>query len=307
MLVNREVILAKVETTYNTDSVPGAADAILAEGLGWANNGLRMIERPAIRANVGKLQQVYAGRLIDISFTVELKGSGAAGTAPEIGALLRGCGFAENVVASTSVTYLPVSTGFESITLYFYRDGKRFTATGCRGTVSFTFETGSSGKAAFTFTGHVTTETDTAMVTPSYDGSVPPALIGVPFSIGGYSAVINSLSADIGNAISTPPDISAVDGYSEVFLTGRDVAGSFDPEDTLVATNDWLGDFTAGNTMALTTGAIGAVAGNIYQIDMPVVYFRDVGPGDRDNVRTLEIPFGSTDNTGDDDFSLAFT
>ncbi|MCK7495178.1 MAG: hypothetical protein MZW92_31855 [Comamonadaceae bacterium] len=44
---------------------------------------------------------------MQLTFDVEIKGSGAAGTAPELGVLLKGCGFGETVVAVTSVTYAP--------------------------------------------------------------------------------------------------------------------------------------------------------------------------------------------------------
>ena len=65
MLVNREVILAKIEVTYGTDSVPVAAtDAMLVENISWAQEGLRMNERPAVRANIGMLQQVWGGALM---------------------------------------------------------------------------------------------------------------------------------------------------------------------------------------------------------------------------------------------------
>lgn len=307
MLVNREVILAKIEVTYNTDPTPGAGDAILVEEPSWGHEGLRMVERPAVRANIGMLQSIYAGRLETISFACEAKGSGTAGTAPEVGVLLRSCGFDETIVAVTSVTYAPVSTGQESCTIYYYRDGKRKIITGCRGNVTMSLEAGGIGKYNFTMTGHVAAETDTAMITPTYDSTVPVPLIGVPFAIGGYSAVINALNFDMSNTVATPASIAAADGFGEVRVTKRDVNGSFDPEDTLVATNDWLGDFTAGTTAALDTGVIGSTAGNRYRVQMPVVYYRDVAPGDRDGVRTLDVTFGATESSGDDEVSIAYT
>jgi len=307
MLVNREVITAKIETTYNVDAAPAAADAILVENVSWSNEGLRMNERNSIRGNIGKLQQIFGGRLMSVSFDVEIKGSGTAGTPPEIGQLLRACGMGETIVALTSVSYSPGSSGHESITLHFYRDGKRFILTGCRGNVTEQLETGAQGKMSFAFTGHVAPETDTAMIAPTYDSTVPVAVIGAAFSIGAYSAVISSLSFDLSNTLATPPDISAVDGYAEIRITNRDVNGSFDPEDTLLAVNDWQNDLINGNTLALDTGVIGSVAGNRYQLTMPAVYYREMGPGDRDGIRTLDISFGAAESAGDDEFTLVFT
>ena len=96
MLTNRQVILLKIEGTYKTDPTPtAAADAILVENLTVAENGLRMVERPAIEQNIGTRQGLYAGTLYDITFDMEIKGSGAAGTAPECGQALQAVGFGE--------------------------------------------------------------------------------------------------------------------------------------------------------------------------------------------------------------------
>lgn len=307
MLTNREVILAKIESTYNTDPVPTTTDAVLVENPSWSFAGLRMVDRNNVKSSIATDQKIYGGTLKGVSFDVEVKGSGAAGTAPEIGVLLRACGLDETIVASTSVTYAPVSTGFESITIYYYQDGILNKLTGCRGNASFNLECGNKGTVSFTFTGHDGGTTDVTMVTPSYDSTVPPVFINAPFSIGAYSAVIAGLSFDMSNTIATPPDVSATDGYSQVYLTKRDVNGSFSPEMTTVAVNDWIGQLKAGTTMALDTGAIGGTAGNIYRVQMPAVYYREMSPGDRDGVRTLENTIGAAESAGDDEFSLAFT
>lgn len=307
MLTNREVILVEIEGTYNTDANPNSTDAVLVENPNWSNEGLRMLERPVLSANIGAKQQIFAGTLRSVSFDCELKGSGSAGTRPEFGKLLRACALAETIAAGTSVTYQPASSGHESVTVYYYQDGKRKKLTGARGTVSFSLETGTTGKASFTLTGHDAGESDIAMVSPTYASTVPSALIGVPFAVGGYSAVINALSIDLSNSVVTPPSMAAADGYGEIRIGKRDVNGSFDPEDTLVATQDWLGDLKAGSTAALTTGVIGSSSGNRYRFDLDKIYYRDVSPGDRDGLRTLDVSFGAVDTTGDDDIALIFT
>jgi len=142
---------------------------------------------------------------------------------------------------------------------------------------------------------------------PSYDALVPPPVIGAGFDVGGHAAVVAALSIDLGNQLATPPDMNAADGFSEVFLVMRDVNGSFDPQDTPVATVDWEGMLRSNATAALTTGVIGSAAGNRYQIDMPKIAYRSMAPGDRDGVRTLEMGFGATEDIGDDDFILTFT
>ncbi len=308
MLISRQVITAKIESTYNTDAVPAATDAILVENLtSYASEGLRMVERPAIRSNISPLQSIYAGRLATVSFDAEVKGSGAAGTAPELDAMYRACSLGSTVSAGVSVTYNPVSSSQESVSIYTYLDGILTKLTGCRGNVSHNLETGGKIMASFTMTGHVSNPTDTTIVTPTYDSTVPAPLINVPFAVGSYSAIINALSFDLGSTLSTPPDISAADGYGEVRVTSFAPTGSFDPEVVTVATEDFFSDFTAGTTKAITTGVIGSTAGNRVQFDIPKAFYSDISLADRDGVASYEVPFGLVDSSGDDFVSLIFT
>jgi hypothetical protein len=156
MLKTRAVLLAKEETTSGVDVAPtAAANAILVENLAFSWEGARMAERPATRASLGKLKPVFAGTLGQVTFDAEIKGSGAAGTAPEIGVLLKGCGFAETIVASTSVAYKHASSNHPTLTLYFYEDGLFYAMTGAVGMPTRSLQTGAIGKYSFTFTGHM--------------------------------------------------------------------------------------------------------------------------------------------------------
>jgi len=308
LLTRRKLLLAKIESTYGTDPTPAAStDAVMVEDLTWSNEGLKMIERPAVRPSIGALQQVYGGRLVTLAFNVEVKGSGTAGTAPEVGQLLRACGLAETIVAVTSVTYAPASTALESVTCWIYEDGKQIKVTGCRGNVSFTLEAGGKPMASFTMTGHVGAQTDVALATPTFDTTLPEPFIGGSFTIDSYAAVISSLNFDLANALAMPASVNGADGYGEISITGRDINGSFDPLDELVATEDYIGNFTAGTAMALATGGIGATAGNILTITMPAVYYRDASSADRDGIAGLELPFGAAESSTDDEVSIAFT
>lgn len=308
LLTRKKLLLAEIESTYNTDPTPSpTTDAVLVESLSWSNEGLKMIERIAARPSAGTLQQIYGGRLISVTFAAEVKGSGAAGTAPELGALLRACGLGETIVASTSVTYAPVSSGQESATLYVYEDGKRIIVTGCRGNVSFAMAAGDKVTATFTMTGHVGAQTDTALPSATFDSTVPEPFIGGSFTIDSYAASISALNFDLANGMAMPEDVNASDGYGEIAITSRDVNGSINPLDELVATEDFIGNFTSGAVMALTTGAIGATAGNILTVSMPAVYYRDASSADRDGIAALDLPFGAAESTTDDEVSIAFT
>ena len=306
-LTRREILLAKIETTYNTDPTPDGSNAILVENLAWSHEGARMVERPAIRRSLAPLQQIFAGTLRQMTFDVEIKGSGTADTPPELGPLLRACGMAEDIVTGTSVTYQPASENQESITFYYFEDGTRYKVTGARGNVTSDLSTGGVGKLSFTFTGHVDDGTDTTAPAPTFVDTVPPPLINVPFTVGSFLAVTQQLQFDLSNTVATPPSISAGDGYGEIIVTNRDVSGSFDPEAELKANQDFIQDWKDGVTKAIDTGVIGNSAGNQYQITFPKAHYREVSPGDRDSIRTYDMSFGAAESTTDDEVSIVFT
>lgn len=308
MLKNREVLLAKAEVTYNTDPVPtAAANAILVENLGWSFVGARMAERPAIRASLGQLKPIYAGSLMQFSFDVEIKGSGAAGTAPEIGVLLQGCAMSETIVASTSVTYKPASTAHKSLTLYFHQDGLLYKLTGARGRVKAMLRVGEVGKLSFEFVGHFSGPTDVALPTPTYNATVPVPALSAAFSIDSYSAIVTGLEFDLGNNVVTPGDIAKADGYGEIQIVQRKLTGSFDVETVLVAAHNFISKWTGGNAMALASGTVGATAGNRYAVSMPAVTYTEVGKGDKDSISTFDLSFQGAESTTDDEVSIAFT
>ena len=307
MLKTRSVLLAKAESTYNTDAVPVVGtNAILVENLAISYEA-RRAERSPVRPSLAKLKSLYAGALVSLSFDVEIKGSGAAGTAPELGVLLLGCGCAETIVPATSVTYKPASSSHSSLTFYVFEDGLRYIITGARGAPTGSLQTAQVGKLSFTFVGHFSGPTDVAVPTPTYNSAVPPVVINAPFTIDSYAAVISKIDFDLGNEVAKPDNIAATDGYGQITITGRAVTGSIDPEATLVATYDWVTKWKSSAGYALTSGLIGSVAGNRYTLTMPAVVYTELGAGDREGILTREIGFSATESTGDDEFSLVFT
>jgi hypothetical protein len=155
MLKIREILLALPETTYGVDpGLSAATDAILVDNLAWALEGAKMYERKPVRASMAPLKPIFGGTLLGTTFDTEIKGSGSAGVAPEIGPLFRGCRFGETIVGGTSVAYSPVSGTDASLSLYYFQDGTLWKRTGCRGNPAFNLETSQSGKISWGFTGH---------------------------------------------------------------------------------------------------------------------------------------------------------
>jgi len=308
MLVKKSVLLVKPEVTYNVDPVPDAAnDAVKVENLSFGPASQKMVEQANVKNTLGKEKSLFGTYLMQVSFDVLVKGSGTAGTAPEYGPLLRACGLSETIVALTSVTYAPASEDLESAAIYIYDDGKLYKLTGCTGNVAFAGEAGGAGKFTFTITGHAASRSDAALVSPTLDATEAPIIKSAGFTIDTYAAVISALNFDMGNQVIMPPDINASDGFGVIQITDRDINGTIDPEDVLIATNDFIADWEAGTEMALSTGVIGGTAGNQFQISMPAVSYRDASLGDRDGIRTMSLPFGGHEISGDDGISFILT
>ena len=240
-----------------------------------------------------------------------MKGSGTAGTAPELGALLKACGMTETVVAVTSVTYAFSSTlsDYKSLTIWYYQDGTAHKMTGCIPmSVSFNADVGSTPKWSFSFAGHDTGRSDVALATPTYVSTVPVPFIGATFTIQTYAAIVSKLSLDFGLTTAKPSSVNATDGFGTLQITSRAPTGSVDPQDTLIATHDWLGKFKSGASGTLTTGTIGSTAGNRWAISVGKLYYDAPSPGDVSGIRTLAVPFNITDETtANSDLSIAFT
>jgi hypothetical protein len=62
-----------------------------------------IVQRELIRPYLGNYEQLLANTRVQVTFEVELAGSGTAGTPPAYGPILRSCALSETLGASTSV------------------------------------------------------------------------------------------------------------------------------------------------------------------------------------------------------------
>lgn len=311
ILSNRAVVAAKAETTEGTAISLAGADANFQVMEPRFEADIPMFKREILDGSLSPFKMIAGTRLAKLSFKVENKGSGTAGTAPAIGKLLKACGFGETVVASTSVTYAPISTlaSIDSLSMALYKDGLRKAIRGARGNVKYSAKNGEPGMFEFEFIGVYDAVTDVAMLTPSgVETTVPVPLLSALFSVASFSAFVSQISFDMANTIEPRPDINKAEGYISALLTKREPKGSFDPEDELVATHDFYGRWLAGTTGALTWKHPGS-AGNICTFTVPVCQYTKIAENDRNGIATLGTDFlmARSASTGNDEVSIAYT
>lgn len=308
-LTRKRLLLAKTESTYGTDAVPtGGANAILVRNLEITPLQAEAVTRDLIRPYLGNSDQLLAQTRVEVTFEVELAGSGAAGTAPAYGPVLKACGLAETVVASTSVTYAPVSSSFSSASLYFHNDGIRHIVTGCRGSFEITAEVGQIPVISFTLTGIYNAPTDESLPAPTYANQVAPLIFKngntSNFSIFSYAGCLQSLNFQIANDVVYRELVGCT---KEVLITNRNPAGTAVIEAPSIATKDF---FTIAN--GSSTGSItfqhGAAAGNIVTFTAPQSDIGSPTYSDQDGIQMLNLPYlAIPTSAGNDELSLAFT
>lgn len=308
MLTRRRVIAGKLE------SVEGTAEAITVTDTGILamdvkfDADIKVTERAIQLNTLSNLEPVIGARAGSVSFRAELKGSGGASYAsagPALSPYLKACGFAETLAAG-SATYKPASSGVPSITLWVYADGVAKKLKGCRGTVSFAGKVGEPCYADFKFQGVYDAVADLAMVSPTFEGTVPPALLGATFTVDSYAGIITSFNIDMANEISLRESVNAAAGYLSALITGRKPTGKLDPEETLVATYAWYTKWLAGAGLALNIGTIGTGTCNKVQITAPKLVYTKISESSRSGNDVADLSFSLAMSTGDDEVSLIF-
>ena len=310
LLLRKRLILIETESSYGSEPSLDGADAVLVRDLSITPQSSDVVSRDLIRPYLGASQQLLANTKVECTFSVELAGSGTAGTAPQYGKAIQACGLSETIAAGTSVTYEPASSSFSSITIHYNIDGVRHRVTGCRGNLTLNATVGEIPSLDFAFTGIYNPPSDAALPTPTYANQDDPLIFKngntSSFQLLSYAGALQSISMDLGTSLVYR---ELVGGTKEVLITDRAVSGSVSIEAVLTATKDFFAsavdDDAALGNLQFTHGA---TAGNIVQFTSTKVDIGDVSYGDQDGIAMLEIPYTCVpDSAANAEFDLIYT
>lgn len=304
LLAKKKIIVAKLESTYGTDASP--TQVIQTSDLSIEPIAGQTVSRGLDRPTLGNDLQTLVEQYVSLSFKVEVAGSGAAGTAPLYGDLLLACALAETVVASTSVSYDPVSGNFDSATIYFHHDGQRHILKGARGSVALELNPGEIPHFVFTFMGLFTDPTSTADPAANFTGYVPALAVNnansPSFSLHGVSSVMTALQLDLSNVV----EYRNVVGGDSVEVYDRAPSGNVVIETPPISVKNWFTAAKNSVTGPLSFGH-GTTAGNICTVSAPntqVISPKYQGDKDSRLGMGLSLVPGSS---GDDDLKILFT
>jgi hypothetical protein len=291
-----KTLMVKIETTYGVDAVPtGAANAVLCKtDVNVTPLESERVPREVIQAYMGHQQDLPVATRMKIEFDIEAAGAGGAVDLPAAwGPLLRGCGFAQTVNAAVSVSYAPISTAFESLTIYFNQDGVLCKMLGCRGSVSFKMTPRGIPYMHFSFLGLYGGVVDSAMTAQTITAWKAPKPVNKAntptFTLHGYAGFLYDFNFDMKNDLVYRNMV----GREDVIITDRHPDGNAEIEGTLIAEKDWF-TIAAAATLGAAQLIHGVGAGNIFQIDHAAAEIGDPSPTNRDGVEGFNLPLRIT-------------
>ena len=314
LLARKAQLIAGLETVYGVAGSPipkGSANSVLTVGVAITPYAGPTVSRNFDRATLGNQTMINTNPGAEVTFGVELAGSGTAATAPAWAPLLKACGFSGAAASPTSGgwIYSPLSTAWPSVSLYLEIDGFMHEVLGARGTVSFTLARGQIPMMNFRFMGKYTRPyagAHSGVSTTAYKSPIAVTNENTPtFTFAGKSFKAESFTLDMANAL---VHRNVING-NEVMITDRAPAGQF-----VIETPD-LDDSPSVNLYSyveshsgVTTGAFvlehGVAAGYIVKFMAPAVQLSSATYGNSDGILTQNIQALFTPSSGNDEVTL---
>lgn len=308
MLVKKSVLLVKAETTFGTDPTPTEALNSIIVADAEIKENINPVSRNVHWAYLGEIPSLSGEKFCELSFKVDLYGSGSVNTAPRVGALLVACGLAQTIQSGTSITYTPTSSSIGSCTIYFWKDGRKYIISGCRGDMKLTYDAGQFVTAEFTMKGVYAAPTVVANPTCTYESTakLPPICLSSNFTYNAKTTLVTkSVELALNNTLAKKQSLSASTGITGFEITGRAPTVIIDPECQLETS------YTFRTDQLTTTKAVTVVAsratGNIITLNIPYFNITKIDYADREGILVEKIEGQAADSSGDDGLTLVFS
>ncbi len=307
MYSKKTVVYAKIETTPGTGVTPVAGtDAIMAFNVS-IDTKADMKERNPGNSDRSLHANIRGKTAVEVKLSVELKGSGTAGTAPKYAPLLQACDRLETANAGTQVIY-SMALVSQTCTIWVNIDGILHKLAGCAGDCEIDLTSGEVPMLNFTMSGIYVLATDSVIETPTFDSTIPVIVKGTTTTFGSYSAIIEKLNLKFGNSVIERTSMNAAEGILSYIIGDRKPSGIMTCEAVLRATTnaDFWSYFDTGATKALSF-VLGATGGNICTITAPACKLNAPKYGDREGLRTFDVEFMMARSSGNDEMTITLT
>lgn len=298
------VVLAKIEGTYGTDSVPVyGTNAVRLMNVKPSFFEGEVMETEELGLGMGQAAVDLVGRYGVLEFDVELQSSGTLGTAPAFGPLLRACSLAETITAATKVEYTPVNSAQESVSIYNWSGDNKTVFTGARGDAQLVFDRNKKAKLHFKLWGLFASEANGSQPTPTltaWKRALYATKANVTYTLDGATVKSNRLSFNLGNQCRYLDRF----GRQEIAIDDRKPAFTTQIEDVLISSKNWRTLVNSATTAALSF-QLGATDGSIVLVTAGACQLQPLGEGEKDGVDTM-LNMNWRVVRGSPDFTLCF-
>ena len=287
-----------------------AADAVVVSSAEITPVVGDRVSREVEQSFFGGQEALITNKHQTVSFAVEFAAGGAAGAAQQWAPLLKACAFSETVVAATSVTYSPVSTGMTPCKIGFQYDRKLHTLTGCLGTVSIELPANGIPRMTFTMTGLWNAPVDLGVaLTGDFAGWPQPQVVSKTntptVSVYGEAGIpLSKFMIDMANTV---VHRSPANADPEVIITDRAPSGEL-----MIDATAWDVFGKAVDNAATGRGAVnvvhGKAGGRQIAVNLPLTRIGEPSYGDDNGVLQYTVPLQVLPGAaGNDEISIAIT
>lgn len=307
MITRRHLLYAIPETTVGTAESPASAPLTVVDAFDVQFTPDTAFDTREAHYGFGAQRGTIGMRLGTLTFSTHLYGSASTGWAS---LLLPACGMYLDTSVYRLSSLAPASSGnnTDTLTFYFYQDGRRVALHGAMGTWRIVARAGQKIVIEWTFRCIENTPTDVALPTFTAPSALPARFAAASLTIASVSPKVAELVIDLGNEVQIREDANAAAGAHSAVIVNRRVNGTLRIESELVATYSPYADFVAGTTRAFAC-TLGA-SGN--KVDVAIPDFQIAGPPSaQDNngklYETLVWQAVRDDQTGEGDDEMTLT
>ena len=305
---NEKVFLLALEASYGAQTTLAAKDAILATNITLSPMEGQDVSRELELPNMGAQGTLPVDIHAKMTFSVELVGSGTAGTVPVLGKLLRACAMAE-VKEASAVTYNPVSRGHESAAVHFWIGDTRYALKGARGTATIRVAASGIPRVEIELTGLFVMPSEAERIVPTLQSQLDaPIMVATTantptFKIGAQAFVMRSFTLAQGNQV----EPRFLVGSESVLITGKSELIETTVEAVPLSSFNPF-DLALGRTPQAVELVHGTTAGNRITISAPRCQMqRPASLEQNQGIKEWPLRLVPMMGAGNDQFSIKFT
>lgn len=274
----QQLLVVAMEATYGVDPTPTGAKAVLAQDMTVTLLENSTQGRNNITGSMGAQGQITVSRQAKSAFGVELATSGVATTPPAWGELLRGCGMAE-VIDASSVAYTFIGSAFESNGFYFRLKKLQQKLLGTRGSFTLNLDKGTIPSIKFNMMSLYQDPTVEASDMAGVDTSAYKKPVGVTIdsvavcTLLGGAVGMSKLSIDPGISVKFVNDVDQESMEVEARNGKLSITYRVDEQGMVDATAA-----ASNNTEGAFAFQLGSVVGEKLNIDIPNIQVTKATP-----------------------------